>query len=90
MGEGRVILLGSVPSKEAIRKLAGVSPIAAASENLVLVERSGKENGIIALETEHKEGTLTLDGSYTDLLTGEKMAGTVNVAPHRVLVLKKA
>lgn len=90
VGEGRVILLGSVPSKEALRKLAGVSPVAKASENIVLVERSGEENGIIALETEHKEGALTLDGTYTDLLTGEKMTGTVKVAPHRVLVLKKA
>lgn len=89
VGKGKVVLVGSVLSKEAIRRLAGVAPIAPASENIVLVARSGEENGIIALETEHREGTLTLDGEYTDLLTGKTFSGTVTVAPHQVLVLKK-
>ena len=89
VGKGKVILVGSVLSKEALRKLAGVAPIAPASKNVVLVERTGEKCGLIALETENREGTVSLDGEYTDLLTGEKMSGTVTVAPHRVLVLVK-
>ena len=89
-GRGKSSCSAACLPKKRSESLREFPPVAKASENLVLVERSGEENGIIALETEHKEGALTLDGTYTDLLTGEKMTGTVKVAPHRVLVLKKA
>ena len=89
VGKGKVIVLGGVPTEEALLRLVGLPPVARASENVALVGRSGKENGIIALETEGKAGSLTLDGTYTDLLTQTTLSGSVELAPYSVLVLKK-
>ena len=89
IGKGRVIVLGSVPGPEDLRRLVGLPPIAAASDNVRLVARSGCEEGIIALETVAKPGELTLEGDYTELITGREMTGAVTLAPHEVLVLKK-
>lgn len=87
VGKGSVILLGSVISKEDLRKLTDLPPIAEASENVVLTER---ENGaIIAVETEHKDGFILLKEEYTDLLSGEKQQGKVAVKPYQVFVLQK-
>ena len=90
VGKGKVILLGSVLSHEGLRKLAGVKPIAEASDNLRLVERSGEETGIIVLEVKNQEGYAVLpEGEYLELLTGKKQSGRITVAPHQVLVLKR-
>lgn len=64
-------------------------PIAEASENVILTARTGKENGIIASETENKQGFVMLDGRYTDLITGRTLTGKVEINPYEVLVLKK-
>ena len=89
VGKGKVIMLGSVLSHEGLRRLAGIAPIAEASGNIRLVERSGEENGIIALELRNEEGYITLDGEYTELLSGRVLNGKVSIAPYEVLVLKK-
>jgi beta-galactosidase GanA len=90
IGRGRVILLGSVLPHGELRRLAGIAPIAEASENVRLVERSGDENGLIALEVAAENGFLVLDGAYTDLISGQRLEGRVEMQPHRVLVLRKA
>lgn len=89
IGKGKVVLVGSVLSHENLLRLVALAPVAKASKNIILTERTGKENGIIAVEAENKCGTLTLDGVYTDLISGQKLSGTVEVKPHQVLVLKK-
>lgn len=89
IGEGKVIMLGSVLSHQGLRKLAGISPITEASENLRLVERSGTANGLIVLEQKNQEGYLLLNEEYFDLLNDRLVSGKIFVAPHEVLVLKK-
>ncbi len=54
-----------------------------------MTARTGKENGIIASETENKQGFVMLDGRYTDLITGRTLTGKVEINPYEVLVLKK-
>ena len=88
-----MILLGGVPDKAAIRRLAGLSPIAVAvadaSENIDLVERDGDRAGLIATEVENRPGTLALPARYRDLLTGDIKSGDIALAPYEVLVLEK-
>lgn len=89
VGKGKIILVGSVISGGDLLRLVGRAPIAEASENVVLVERSGNERGMIAVEIEDKSGYLVLDGEYTDLITGKNLTGKIEVSPYEVLVLKK-
>lgn len=89
VGKGEVILLGTVPSKEALRHLIGRDPIACASENMALVKRSGKENGIVALELNHEPGYVKLDKPYYDILGEKTVSGKVEVPPYTALFLKE-
>lgn len=89
VGKGKVILVGSVISDGDLLRLVGRAPIAEASDNVVLVERSGEEQGMIAVEIENKSGYLVLDGEYTDLITGKNLTGKIEVSPYEVFVLKK-
>lgn len=89
VGKGEVILLGTVLCREDLRKLSGLEPILKASANVVLTERTGKKDAIIAIECEYKEGFVELDGEYTDLLSGNKLSGKVKIKPYGVLVLVK-
>lgn len=89
IGKGKVVLLGSVPAHKDLRKLVEKEPIAQASENIILVEREGEEKGIIALETEHKDGFIYLDGEYKDCISEKILSGKIEITPYQVLVLKK-
>ena len=86
IGAGRVILLGSVPTHEDIRRLVGLKPILSASDNITLVERGG---AVVAIELENKSGYIRLDGKYKDRLSDTVLSGKVTVAPYSVLVLEK-
>ncbi len=88
-GKGKIILLGSVLSHDALRKLVDEAPIATASKNINLTQRSGDKNGVIAVETDNKEGYVVLEGSYLDLISGRVLSGKVDVKPYEVLVLEK-
>ncbi len=91
VGKGKVIMLGSVPSHDALRRLAGIAPIAEASENIILTRRTGEAEALIAVETENKEGYLVLDdGEYFDIVGRRAVSGgRVSVSPYQVLVLQK-
>ncbi len=89
MGKGKVILVGSVISEKDLLKLVNRKPIAEASSNIVLVERSGGFCGIIAAEIENKAGFIVLDGDYTDLISGKPFCGRVNIMPYDVFVFVK-
>lgn len=89
VGKGRVILVGSVITGGDLLRLVNRKPIANASENVILVERSGKASGIIVVETENKGGYVILEGEYADIISGRKLSGKTEIKPYEVLVLKK-
>ena len=89
VGKGCVIVLGSLPCKKDLRRLAGAVPIFKASKNVVLTRRSGKYEAVIAVETQNRPGTVELDGTYRDLLSGEFLCDRTELSPYRVLVLER-
>ena len=88
VGKGRVILLGTVPDPKALLRLVNKKPILEASSNIDLVERTGKENGIIAMEIEGKEGYIQLDKEYYDILNDKAVSGRVEMKPYSAYILK--
>lgn len=88
IGNGRVIVLGTLPDAGAIRRLTELAPIAEASSNLDLTERSGAHTGLIAVEVQNQTGTLTLPGVYRELIRDCRLSGAVTVHPYEVLVLE--
>ncbi len=89
VGKGQVIILGSAVDKDSLLKLINRAPIAKASSNIDLVERTGKENGIIAMEIEGKDGYIVLDKEYYDILNDKKISGKVEMPPYTALFLKE-
>ena len=92
VGKGKVILVGSVIAHGDILRLVNRAPIAEASENVILTERTQNDGGmcgIIAVETQNKSGYIILNGEYTDLITGNTYSGKTQIQPYGVLVLKK-
>lgn len=92
LGKGKIILVGSVISHGDLLRLVDRAPIAEASENVILTERTKKDGdryGIIAVETENRNGYIVLNDEYAELITGRKVSGKVEIAPYEVLVLKK-
>ena len=87
VGAGKVILLGSVPTHDDIRRLVGIKPILKASDNVTLIERDN--SAIIAIEIENSTGYVELDGKYLDRISNEVLSGKVTIAPYSVLVLEK-
>ena len=92
VGKGKVILVGSVLSHGDILRLVNRAPIAEASGNIILTERTATDGGmcgIIAVETEYKGGYVILNGEYTDLITDKQYSGKIEIQPYGVLVLKR-
>ena len=89
VGKGKVILLGSLPDCATLQALTQRFALLPASDNLVLTERTGEQNAIIAVETQGKEGVLITDGKRKDVLSGRTLDGSVSVRPYEVLVLVK-
>jgi len=89
VGKGSVILVGSVLSQGDILRLVDRAPISEASGNIILTERTGEQNGIIAVETENKSGYVILKGEYIDLITGKTFSEKIEFQPYQVRVMKK-
>jgi beta-galactosidase GanA len=89
VGKGQIIILGTGVDGDALLKLIDRAPIAVASENIELIERSGKECGIIALELQNKEGFIELTKEYYDILNEKTVSGRVEVKPFEALFLKE-
>lgn len=87
VGAGQIILLGSLPDAEGVRRLCGIPPILTASENLCVSAREGAVCGITVAELENRAGEMTLPRPCRELLTDRVLVGTVTVAPYEVLVL---
>ncbi len=92
VGKGKTILVGSVISHGDLLRLVSRAPIAEASENVILTERTatdGGMSGIIAVETQNKGGYVILNGEYIELITGKVCSGKTEISPYGVLVLKR-
>ena len=70
-------------------RLVDLPPILEASENVTLTKRTGKENGVIAIETAGTNGRLFLNSEYRDLLTDRVFSGNIELAPYEVLMLNQ-
>ena len=89
VGKGKIVLVGSVLSAADLLRLVALPPIAQASANVSLARRSGKKQGIVAVETQNAEGYIVLKEKYTDLVTGETVSGRAALKPYQVRVLEK-
>lgn len=96
IGRGQIIMLGTHPQAADLQRLlasvgpkAGVKPVADASDNLLVVPRSGDGmRGLVIVETRNRPGTIRLPQEGTDLLTDRKLSGSVEVPPFGVLVVQ--
>ena len=89
VGKGKIIILGTAPSKEELLKLVNKEPNAIASRNVSVTKREGEQNGLIALEIENKRGYIDLDGEYYDILGEKTVSGRVEIEPFSALFLRK-
>ncbi|HUW82898.1 MAG TPA: Beta-galactosidase C-terminal domain [Phycisphaerae bacterium] len=73
-----------------------IAPVAEASSNLLVVPRVDKTQAgapaarieaSVVVELENRPGTIGLPQSATDLLTGKKHSGSVEMSPYGVMVL---
>ena len=96
MGRGEVILCGALLEDADLSKLlsiayadAGITPYETTG-TLNVVPREGEAGeGLILCETAHAPASVKIDGSMTDLLTGETFDGEIPVEPYGVRVMKK-
>lgn len=95
-GKGHVIVLGTFPSPDDMRKLytralnlTGIDCGASPDGNLVVVPRRGaSRKGLILAEYANRGGRYRLEQPMTDLLTGRTLTGEIQVKPYEVLVLE--
>ncbi len=91
VGKGTVVLLGSMPSAADMKRIIGafVKPAGEAEGELMVSPRAGEAGeGFIMVECGAKPAAYTLTGSYTDILTGEKLSGRISFKPYEVKVLR--
>ncbi len=89
VGKGQVIIIGSAIDQKSLLRLVNKAPICEASSNIDLVERTGEENGIIAMEIEGKDGYIKLDKEYYDILSNKKVSGKIDISAYGALILKE-
>jgi hypothetical protein len=105
LGRGRIVVVGTMPVAGDWQKLLldlgrsiQITPVAEAAGNLLVVPRvdtaeaeapAAAVRGLIAVELENRPARLRLAAPATDLLTGRKHSGTIEVAPYGVMVLAR-
>jgi len=96
MGRGQIVMLGTLPEPQDLMKLlmtlaknVDIAPVAQASPNLLVVPRQGTAGkGAIVVELANRPGSIVMPQPAVNLLTGEKFAGKVDIAPYGVAALK--
>ena len=95
VGKGKVIVLGTVPSgkdmKRLIREVCAEAQIMlpdAEGEVMIAPRKGDAGEGFILVEYGAKAAALTLPGGMTDLITGRRLTGRIQLQPYEVLVLK--
>jgi beta-galactosidase len=94
-GEGRVIYLGTMGDGDYyasvarwVLELAGIRSLLNAPAGVEVAERwQGDQRLLFVLNHSGAAQTITLDGSYTDLVSGERKTGAVELDPYGVLTL---
>lgn len=96
VGRGEVILCGWTPTAGELARIAGMALADAGARRfettgeLVVAPRRGEAGeGVIVCEIADKPATVRLPEPMTDLLTGLRHEGVVNVAPYDVMVFKR-
>ncbi len=96
LGRGEIIVLGSMPSEEDMKKIislaaadAGISPVKI-SGGIAAVPRKGENTeGLILAEYKNEGGTCVLPYPMTELLSGRVLDGRITLKPYDILVLEK-
>lgn len=96
VGNGTVYVLGTIPSAEDMKKIISLASADAGvcgyelSGNLVVSPRSGSAGeGLMVAECGNGSGYIILKEEMTDIITGEKYSGKVELKPYDLLILKK-
>ncbi len=95
-GEGQIIVLGTTPDEEGLAKLLDVAceytPVRRFTfeGNVTVVPRRGAAGeGLAVVEHRGEPGSVTLEEPMTDLISGKRLEGRVELKPFDVLILKK-
>lgn len=95
VGTGQVIYAGTIGDAAFVRSLvshvcllAGVSGLLTTPPSVEVTARwKGEQRLLFVLNHSNQPQPVSLDQRYRDLLTGEQVAGTVELRPKRVMVL---
>jgi beta-galactosidase GanA len=96
IGEGSVVLLGTLPQPADMALLAkeacaaqGILPVADTSSNVVVVPRTGEaKSGMVVVEIRNQPGYVVVPSPMRDLLTGNTVHGRVELPAFSVMVLE--
>jgi beta-galactosidase len=94
-GDGRVIYLGTLGDADYyagvarwVLELAGITSLLGVPEGVEVAERwQGNRQLLFVLNHSGKAQTITLDKSYTDLVSGARKTGAMELHPYDVLTL---
>ena len=96
VGEGWIILLGTVPSEADMCKLIhcacelGGVKLPMVEGAVMVAPREGEAGrGVMLVEYENQPAVFTPDQPVTDLITGTRYEGRIELKPYDVLVLKE-
>lgn len=100
-GKGKVVVLGTDPGKEAMKKLylkyateAGIMTDATGDGGVVIVPRKGKEEGMVIVNIANETKTIRLNGIFgnaNELISGQEinLNGEIKLSPYEIKVLVK-
>ena len=96
LGKGAIVVLGTLPSPEDGKRLlmyalekSGTSRFSIEGKVAAAYREGEGVQGISAAEYGGKTGTLSLNGRYLDLLTGQSHADGVSLKPYQTVILIK-
>lgn len=94
-GKGAIWLLGTIPNAEDLQKLmdlvckdAGIQVPEVSGTVTAIPRRGENRRGLILVETGNAPGSYVLEEPMTDLLTGTRYEGRVELKPYDLLVLE--
>ena len=94
-GKGAIWLLGTIPNAEDLQKLmdlvckdAGIRVPEVSGTVTAIPRRGENRRGLILVETGNAPGSYVLEEPMTDLLTGTRYEGRVELKPYDLLVLE--
>lgn len=99
VGKGKVVMLGTDPGRENLKELflhyareQKIEPLATGDAGVVVAPRGNeKQNGTVVVNIMNEPKTITLPGkgTYTDILSDQKVGNSLQLKPYEVRVLRK-